>query len=481
MFRSCRRLFLLAGAFLLSTLVTLPGSTAAMPAHDATVTLTIMTNANMMAGLTPQTAGEGGSGSISSWYHYYGALWHKQFPNVQIKEIFVPGANGSNVMSLEATKTILAVNAGNPPDLIGTDNYLGLLVGRHALMNLDDLYQRAGIAPSYFLPAMASFARVNGHWYGLPGASNPSASDILYIPQLVKAAGLDPNNIPRTWSGLWAATQKVTTRDSKGNLERIGIPVGGPSTDQINLFCGYYASYDPATAKFHADLPCIKDYFSYELRLLNFYGGVAKYTKFTSGDPTVWSCSSKAYIPTGKILFAIDAYWSGGQMDTCYNRQWALSPAPTPHGTPAEARAVRTAAWLLAIPRGAKNPQLAFDFVRFTNWENGYLMGPTTNGYVKAGQGAQWASTFDQVEAKIRASHHYPGNPMMNALQVVIKESAVGQVSVPNDVANSYYNDQLTRAWQQMEYGRATVDQALNQVQQLVDTQQRLLHAQESS
>jgi hypothetical protein len=42
---------------------------------------------------------------------------------------------------------------------------------------------------------------------------------------------------------------------------------------------------------------------------VDFYGGVAAYTKFISGDLSPWSCSAKAYIPTGKILFAIDAYW----------------------------------------------------------------------------------------------------------------------------------------------------------------------------
>lgn len=486
---SVRRLSVVLGVSLLATMIVLPGyssassmrSGAASRPHAATTTLTIMTNANMMAGLTPQTMTSNNLGTIASWYYYYGALWHKQFPNVKIHEIFLPGANGSSVMQLEATKTILSVNAGDPPDLVGTDNYLGLLVARHALMNLDSFYKKAGITASYFLPGVAAAAQVNGHWYAMPGASGPSRSDLLYIPALVKAAGWNPANIPTTWNALWTATQKVTKFDSKGNLIRIGIPVdaGTTGTDEANLFCGYFATYDRTTGRFHANLPCIKNYFRYEQRLLTFYGGVAKYSKFISGDPSVWSCSKKAYLPTGKTIFAIDAYWSGGQMDTCYNVKWALGWAPTQHGTAAERKAVDVTAWNMAIPRGAKNAQLAFDFIMFTNWEHGYLAGPTTNGYVKADQGAQWAHYFDQTEAKIRAKNGYPGNPMADALsKVVIPESKVGQVGLPPDVANSYFQDQLTRAWQQIEYGRATVDQALDQVQQLVDNQQKILHAQ---
>jgi len=67
---------------------------------------------------------------------------------------------------------------------------------------------------------------------------------------------------------------------------------------------------------------------------------------------------------------------------------------------------------------------------------------------------------------------------MVDALKVSISEAKIGQVGLPTDAANGYFNDQLTRAWQQVEYGRATVDQALDQVQQLVDSKQRALHAQ---
>ena len=174
MSRSSRRLSLLLSLGVLVVLVALPGRTAAAPirhavttaAHDDANTLTIMTNTAMFAGLTASTSSK--VNTIASWYHYYHTLWQKQFPHLKIHEILV------HDMSEEATKTILAVNAGNPPDIVGTDSLLGMLVARHAVMNLDAFYKRAGITPSYFLPAVAAAARLNGHWYGMPGASGPS-------------------------------------------------------------------------------------------------------------------------------------------------------------------------------------------------------------------------------------------------------------------------------------------------------------------
>ena len=58
------------------------------------------------------------------------------------------------------------------------------------------------------------------------------------------------------------------------------------------------------------------------------------------------------------------------------------------------------------------------------------------------------------------------------------QDAQLGQAYLPTDVAAPYYDQQLTRAWQQIEYGRASVDQALDQMQKLVDNQQRILHAQ---
>jgi ABC-type glycerol-3-phosphate transport system substrate-binding protein len=475
---SNRLLVLALSLSLLVTLAALPGSTAASSArsasgsatHASAPPLTIMTCCCMPSGYTAAWANT--TNTCYQTYHYYHTLWAKRFPRLQIKEIDV-----SDYPTLVA-KTLLGVNAGDPPDLIGTQGQLGALVARHAVQNLDAYYKNAHITSSLFLPAMAAWAHMAGHWYAMPENSNPSQPELIYIPAHVRAAGWDPSKIPVTWDQLWTATQKVTRWDSKGNLVRIGLPVGAPSVIQINTFCGSFATYDPATSRFHANSPCIRDYFRYELRLLNFYGGLAKYTKFISGDPTYWSCSSKAYLPTGKIVFMIDAYWGGDQMDQCYDVQWALGPPPTPHGTLAERRAVSVTAQQAEIPTGAKHAQLAFDFVKFTFWDQGAVEAPTGNGFVVASQEDQWFDTLVAREAQIRAQHHYPGNPMATAVTVAKEDARLGRVFLPADVAAPIYDTQMASAWQNIEYGRASVDQALDQAQQIIDSRQRALHAQ---
>lgn len=468
--RSLRVMSLLLGVSLLAALVGAPSPSNAAPARDDANTLTIWDNAAMWQGFT--AASLHNTSSIAAYYRYYGTLWKKRFPNLVIHEVVT-----KDMADLTA-KLLLAVNAGNPPDLVGTDAYLGTLVTRKAVQNLDSYYKRDNISASIFLPAMADFTRVNGHWYGIPAASDPTQGDLLYIPAYVKAAGLDPNNIPQTWDGLWQATQKVTQFDAHHKLTRIGLPVTGTDSSAINQFCGAFVTYEPKTAKFHANLPCEKAYFTFEKRLTDFYGGTAKYTAFSGADPQVWSCSSKAYLPAGKELFHFEAYWIGTQMDTCYPQEWAMSWAPTPHGTMAERKSVKVTAWQVNIPTGAKHALLAFEFAKYTLWDNGYVAGPTTNGFVLANQSDLWATNLIKVEGQIRQSHHYKGNPIIAASAIVAKESKIGQVSTPTDVANAYFGQQMTLAWDQIRFGRQSVDQALDQVQRLVDSKQKALHAQ---
>ena len=130
------------------------------------------------------------------------------------------------------------------------------------------------------------------------------------------------------------------------------------------------------------------------------------------------------------------------------------------------------------IPTGAKHAQLAWQFAKFTLWDYGYLQGPTTNGYTEPTQAEKWAQIVAQDAGQIRASHHFPGNPMAEAVKLVMEDGRLGRTYAPTDVASPYYTDYMERAWEQVEYGRASVDQALDRAQQIIDSKQRDLYAQ---
>jgi maltose-binding protein MalE len=123
----------------------------------------------------------------------------------------------------------------------------------------------------------------------------------------------------------------------------------------------------------------------------------------------------------------------------------------------------------MAVPRGAKNPQLAFDFVRYTVWEHGERLGPTTNGYVSQKLAEPWSSYLIKHQAKLRAKNKYPGNPMAEAAPIVAKDAALAGTSYPKNPNTAYFNTQMANAWSQVAFGKKTPAEALGDVQKLID------------
>ncbi len=440
------------------------GVNASLLAYPKDTQLTVMTNPDILEGLTAKSAS--GSNSIASWYTYYHQIWAKDFPNLKITEIQVPDE------PTEITKTLLGENAGDPPDLIGLHETLPEMVQRGALMDLTPFFKKAAINPNDFYGPMANYARYGGQWYAMPGASNPTSGDLLVVPKYLTAAGLNPNKLPTTWAGLLQASEKVTQFGPGHELERIGEPVEATSWNMINQYCDGQVVWNAKTG-YQADSPCIKSFFNYEKKLTDFYGGWQSYEKFINGNPGPWSCAKNDYYATGKILLPIDAYWTGGQMDGCYNLTWQLSPGPTATGTLAGDKGMEQVAWMLAIPKGAKHPQAAFDFWLATIYQNGYLDGPTTNGYVRSSEAQKWNQDYIQTEATKRQQAGYAGNPMASALKVVAEETAHSQVSYPRGAFTDQYVTIMTDAWNNIAFGKMSVSQALSNAQKQIDSQEK--------
>jgi ABC-type glycerol-3-phosphate transport system substrate-binding protein len=424
--------------------------------------LAVMSTPGSFSGLTKAAAQ--GVNSRASWWTYYHGVWAKALPNLKINEISVP-----DYPTLD-TKLLLAENAGNPPDLVSVSDEIPQLVQKGELMNLTPFFKKAGISPSDFLGPMASYARYGGSWYALPAASGPSDGDLLVVPSRLSAAGLNPNNLPTSWEQLWQDTKKVTQFGPDHTLERIGEPVVGNNIYDENLYCGSTVIWNPKSG-YQANTPCIKSFFNYEKRLVDFYGGWTAYNKFIAGDPGVYSCSTKSYIATGKELFSIDAYWTGGQMDQCYNLDWKLAPSPTMSGKGVN-KGTQLAEWYLAIPKGAKNPQAAFDLWKATFYDNGFLAGPTTNGYVRPNQATAWDNSLIKVQAKIRKQHHFAGNPMASALKVVSTEAASSEVAYPRGTVTPQFTTIMTDTWNNIALNNMSVDEALQKAQQQINTQE---------
>jgi sn-glycerol 3-phosphate transport system substrate-binding protein len=174
----------------------------------------------------------GAQGAVSLRYYYpvgaSGPLNKLMTEMVNDFNAFHPGMRVEPVFAgnyVEAmAKAMTAVLGGTPPDLAVLDTpELFSLLDRDAIIPLDDLIAQSGGKPwlDDFYGALLLNARANGHVYSIPWQR--STPIFYYNKDLFRKAGLDPNFPPRNWAELVEDAQKLTVRDSSGQVVQWGV------------------------------------------------------------------------------------------------------------------------------------------------------------------------------------------------------------------------------------------------------------------
>ena len=260
---------------------------AANPAVDMNVTLSVYTCCGSLQGFASLDPT-----NVYSIYNIYHSLMGKAFPNLKWKETAI------NDQATLESKLTLAVNSGNPPDLVFIQGgYMGFSVLRKLAQPLDKYFAQYNISASSFLPSMVKWTHFGGHWWGIPAVSGPLAGQLVYLPKYMTPLGFNNSNL-RTFDDLYAMSKKAVQFDASGNLTRIGYwPVGAGAAGvnwqtTARLACpvghGIYDANNQPTAT----EPCNVGWLTYLKKLSDLYGGFTKLSKFLSGDPQIWNGSS---------------------------------------------------------------------------------------------------------------------------------------------------------------------------------------------
>jgi ABC-type glycerol-3-phosphate transport system substrate-binding protein len=458
-------------------------SNAATPTVDMNVTLSVFTCCGSLQGFSSSA-----SGNVFSVYGIFHTLLAKQYPNLKWAE-----STFNDQASLE-TKLTLAVNSGNPPDLVFIQGgYLGFSVLRKLAQPLDKYFAQYHISDSYFLPAMAKWTHFGGHWWAIPAVSGPEAGQLVYLPKYMTPLGFNNSNL-ETFAQLYQMSQKAVQFDKSGNLTRIGYwPLGsGPAgvfwQTAARGFCpvgrGIYNTQNQPTANDACNVAAM----TYLKKLADLYGGNTKLAKFLVGDPQIWAGSAKDYQATGKTLIPseADAYWSITPYDSFSfgvsgGLQYQLTNLPpTVDGTMAEAANVPATQQAIIIPTGAKHPDAAFAVSKFITWDNGYLLGPSTNGSPVAADQTKWLNALISGEAGNRTAAKLSGNPSasLTALKLQPQLAKNSRSYLPINPVDVFYQDQLSKATARVLFGQQSPADALNQVQKLVTADEQRLKSQ---
>lgn len=357
-----------------------------------------------------------------------------------------PGVVLENLGAVDDAKTVRAIVAAAPPDLctLADPSYLGALAANKAVQPLDARFRASGLKEADYTPGSISQCRYAGHLYAVPYLLDCIA--LLYNKDVFQAAGLDPNKPPKTLEEMEADCRKITQHDAQGRLTRLGIR----PPDAVQLLSLYGGGFlDTVTGRITADSPRNLEAAAFDKDLMAAQGGYEAVQSFSEG----FGHDMGSYNPffLGQIGMTFSGQW---------NTYWAyhyspmthygIAPLPYPAAHPERVGTVWLGGNPFCIPRGAKHPQEAWDFLVWTQSPEGQR---------------RFAMTLHGIP-NLRASLHDPALRTGEAWRpqygrfMDLSDSPNATHFPPMPVATLYQNE-LTNALDSVCYGHHSPSQAL--------------------
>lgn len=323
-----------------------------------------------------------------------------------------------------SSKAMVAVGGGDPPDVCGLFSYsVPLYAEAGAAMPLDEFPQVDWCGEAGYLPNVWKLLTHEGRpWAGV----NTCYTLGLYVNRAhLREAGLDGSGTPRTIGELDAAADRLTKKDASGAIARAGflpnLPLWWPYSWGV-LFDGRL--YDRQTGRVTADdagnvralewIATFPDRFGREEA--SAFAQTFSRSTHSPQDPFI----------SGRASMIVQGPWLANFI-RMHNPSldYAVAPVPLADGLadPDVPRGL-VEADVIIIPRGCKDPEASWEFVRFM----------------------QRRSTQEAL-----ALSHCKGSPMREASPEFVANHPSRYVGVFDAIARSVRSDSLppTRVWPQ--------------------------------
>ncbi|MDR3303814.1 MAG: extracellular solute-binding protein [Treponema sp.] len=303
----------------------------------------------------------GFTGDSQKWDQWRVGEFSKKYPNVKVDMQSVPESAGVGNGKLTST-----IAAGNPPDVIVADDYVLAygLAGQGAFEPWDPYLEAIGLKVEDFLPGFHNLMQYQGKTYLLPQDSNIY---MLFInTDMADAAGLDyKNNPPKTMEDLERWADAMTKKDARDNITTYGfIPWVDRGNDDPTFWPYMFGAEIYNTSNNKLELLDPKVIAAYEwLRTYSRKFDPEIANGFTKSSGGFFSPDHPFF--QGKLAMTVSGNWTTKPLrDYAPDIKYVCVPVPAPAG--GRYGGTTLGSNVFAIPKGAKRPDLAALFFKFT-------------------------------------------------------------------------------------------------------------------
>ncbi|TBL73892.1 ABC transporter substrate-binding protein [Paenibacillus thalictri] len=325
----------------------------------------------------PEAAGKENAGPknqtmINFWFSFGGDFqrdfqkyiideFEKANPDIKVKMTFAEETGKTHV----SDKLLTAIAAGNAPDVATFDRFaIGSWAAKGALEDISDLIKRDGIRQDDYYRGVWEETVYKGRVYALPFLVDTRA--MYYNKTLLEKAGFDPEKPPQTIDELDRMAEKLFVKNKNGKYEQVGflpwMGQGSLFTHGINFGASFVnkGEFDPTEPQVVKALEWMTGYAQkYDISTLTGFSNAVAQT----GLEPFW---------TGRVGFVFHGNWIlSGAPQYKPDFEWGVAPMPSATGSPSMSWVGGNA---FVIPKGAKNREAAWRFVKFVAHKEGNLL-----------------------------------------------------------------------------------------------------------
>ncbi|GIP33639.1 ABC transporter substrate-binding protein [Paenibacillus sp. J2TS4] len=255
-------------------------------------------------------------------------------------------------------KQLTAITGGNPPDV--ASNYskdVASWGSRGAMTPLDDYIAESQVDMDDFIPTAMETSQYDGTTYAIPLAMHVYL--LFYNKDIFAEAGLD--GPPETISELMEYADKLTVMNDDGRIERLGFfPSVDPNFYTMTFTYGG-RFWDADKKEVTPEDPGFKQSMQFAKDIWDKYGA-ENLDRFATSLGKVASPQDPFY--TGKYAMRMTGEYEPKRIeDNVPELNYGIAPVPYDEEHPELKNSGFVGASVLYIPKGAKHPDEAWEFL----------------------------------------------------------------------------------------------------------------------